>query len=698
MKPLAGRIRDDVRTKYFALKGGLKLEDPPLTMPDGALLVGDNYECLPRGGYRRISGYERYDGQDSPSDASYWVLNFDAGTAAISAGDIVDGGTSGASGEALIDAVVTSGSYAGTDAAGYLVLTAVTGTFQDNEALRVSAVTRATANGTATENGAATDADDALWSQDAIETQRAKIAAIPGSGQVRGVAVYSGNIYGFRDNAGGTAVDMYKATSAGWALQDLGYRVSFTTGTAEMVDGGTLTQGANTATILRVALQSGSWAGGDAAGYIIIDAAGSPGAFAAGLATDGATGSCTLSGAEVAQTLPAGGRYEFVVHNFYATSSGKRLYGVNGVGMAFEWDGTAFVPIPTGAEAVSQYPSHITEHRGHLFLGYDVGSIQHSAPGQPYNFTAGAGAAEIGLSGEFVGFKSQTGGTLAIFGRNLTKILYGADSTDWDLKTLSGAAGAIEWTIQDMGRVRYLDDRGLTSLEAVQAFGDFNAAVFSQDIERLLNQKRGTAVASLAVKDKSQYRLFFSDGSGIILTFNGEKIAGFTRFSYDDAVVCIGAGEDASGNEIMFFGASDGMVYQIDAGTSFDGGAVTATLQLNYSHLGSPSYNKKFRKVSLEVEAANDTVLSFQALYNYGSSEVPAGINDEETAEGSGSYWDGVIWNQFTWASDAVAVLEGPLDGEAVNISLRIASTSTYVAPHTVYGIIYHYSMRRMVR
>ena len=133
----ARRPNNKVETKYFALKGGLNLVDAPITMPPGMILSGINYELLSRDGYRRVDGYERFDGQSSPSDASYWILNFDAGTDIISEGDQVDGLASGASGEALIDAVVTLGSYGGNDAAGYLVLTGITGNFQNNEALQL---------------------------------------------------------------------------------------------------------------------------------------------------------------------------------------------------------------------------------------------------------------------------------------------------------------------------------------------------------------------------------------------------------------------------------------------------------------------------------------------------------------------------------------------------------------------------------
>ncbi len=126
------------KTKFYALQGGLNLVTPAIRTPPGHLIEAVNYEPVERG-YRRFGGFERYDGQPAPSDASYWILEFDVGTEAIVEGDIISGATSEAYGEALVDAVVESGSFAGDDADGYLVLTNVNGTFVDNETLQLNA-------------------------------------------------------------------------------------------------------------------------------------------------------------------------------------------------------------------------------------------------------------------------------------------------------------------------------------------------------------------------------------------------------------------------------------------------------------------------------------------------------------------------------------------------------------------------------
>lgn len=124
-----------VKTPYFSFDGGLNLVDPPLLTKDGMLLGVSNYELLVRGGYRRIDGIERYDGHSSPSEQGYWILNFDTG-AIVEPGveSIATGGTSGATGAVGLVSL-TSGTWAGGDAAGFLVLFNVSGTFQDNEPL-----------------------------------------------------------------------------------------------------------------------------------------------------------------------------------------------------------------------------------------------------------------------------------------------------------------------------------------------------------------------------------------------------------------------------------------------------------------------------------------------------------------------------------------------------------------------------------
>jgi len=132
---LARKPRGNVDTKSFPLRGGLNLVDAPLTIPNGMCLSAINYELLTTDGYKRIDGFERFDGQDSPSEESYWILNFTAGSIIEPEVDaIAYGAASGAAGKVGL-VVITSGTWAGNDAAGYLVLFNVVGSFTDTETI-----------------------------------------------------------------------------------------------------------------------------------------------------------------------------------------------------------------------------------------------------------------------------------------------------------------------------------------------------------------------------------------------------------------------------------------------------------------------------------------------------------------------------------------------------------------------------------
>ncbi|RLD03435.1 MAG: hypothetical protein DRI65_12905 [Chloroflexota bacterium] len=565
-------------------------------------------------------------------------------------------------------------------------------------------IATAIADGVNIERGADTPANDSTYAQDAIETQRdsiLKVGASDGSGLVRGVHVFQGDAYAFRNNTLGTECLMWKSTTDGWVQQDLGNRVSFTLGTTEFLEGETLTQSGTTSIINRVIVQSGTWAGNDAAGYLIIgDITSSP--YAVGVATS-ASGSATLSGAETANTLQPGGRFEFENYNFYGTTFTKRMYGVDGVGTAFEWDGSTFVPFFTGN--IIDAPIHLAVNEYHLQLVFANGSLQNSSTGLPYLW-AGLGAAEIGCGDDIIGLKKEVGVALAIVCRNRTLELQGknTDAQPWDLKTISEESGGIEWTVQRIGKTRFLDDRGFTELRAVQAYGDFDSSTYSQLIEPLIQAKKESAVSSIIVKSKNQLRTFFNDGTGIIATFNDNKLAGFTTIRYINAggtsipVRCTANGESNSGSEIMFFGSDDGYVYQMDKGPSFDGGAVDATFVLVYNNLKTPSYDKQFKKVVIEADGSSGTSIEYNVLLDYSSGRAPAGITLQETLAAGGAYWNDAVWNAFNWAAEDVTQIEGNIDGVGRNIGLQISSSGTYVEPHTLYGVTYHYIKRKLVR
>ena len=58
----------------IALKGGLDLTTPRMLVEPGRLVHCLNYECVDTDGYKKIDGFERYDGGPTPSVMGYWNI------------------------------------------------------------------------------------------------------------------------------------------------------------------------------------------------------------------------------------------------------------------------------------------------------------------------------------------------------------------------------------------------------------------------------------------------------------------------------------------------------------------------------------------------------------------------------------------------------------------------------------------------
>ncbi len=126
---------EHVRAVEFALRGGEDLVTPAMSIHDGMLIYSNNYEAAKGGGYARIEGYERFSGRAKPSEVVIYGIPFDAGSVEPVAGGTVVGGTSNARG--IVSGVeLLSGSWVGSDAAGYISVRIVNGgVFIDNEDL-----------------------------------------------------------------------------------------------------------------------------------------------------------------------------------------------------------------------------------------------------------------------------------------------------------------------------------------------------------------------------------------------------------------------------------------------------------------------------------------------------------------------------------------------------------------------------------
>lgn len=774
-----------IKTEVFGLGGGLDLVSPALSLAPGMLIDSVNLEPDIYGGYRRMYGFERYDGHTSPSAADYYIFGCTI-SATIAAGDTITGGTSAKTAVVLVAASATDT---------FLVVTRVSGTFTVGEDLKVGGVTKAV-YASAILNGGSTPALHATYKNLTADNYRASIAAPTGSGAIRGVWYYNGDIYCFRDNAGATACGMWKATTSGWTAVTLGRELLFaaltktvtmtiaapgvvtwtghgltngvavvfsTTGalptglvagtiyyvvnaaagtfevaatiggasittsgsqsgthtatspSVEVTDGVTVTgkvSGA-TAVVRRSLLRTGTWTT-TPVGSLVFAAV--TGAFQSGeMLTVGGIATVQTTTADTAIVLSPGGRYEFINANFAGTTDTFRMYGVDGVNLMFEFDGTYYVPIRTGISPDT--PKFIAFWKNMLICAIKS-SVQVSGIGDPFSWTALTGAAELAIGDVVSGLLPQTGnasvGAMIIYtagNTNKTYILYGNDTSDFNLMLQSPDSGAQAYTCQNIGYGFALDTKGVVSIQTTLNFGNFIKSTLTRKIQPIIDAKRGLAKASCIVRSTNQYRIFFSDGTGIILYMqsteetstpqDGSIVGGIMYFDYTAIeMYCntVVSYVDSAGLEHIMAGGSNGMVYELDKGTSHDGEAIKSRMFLAFNSNKTPRNIKRYRRTVFQVTCKNTAHVNIGYELNYGSTETDSGYRSAQTLIVGGSYWDIFIWDQFVWDSPYVTEYTIDTPGNGRNIGLLMYGETDEDEPYTIHSAIVSYMIGRLER
>jgi hypothetical protein len=519
--------------KYFPLGGGLDVVTPGLMAKPGTARASLNYES-DQTGYRRMFGFERYDGQQSPTDAYDLAETVEEGVVA-------------------------------RDAA------------------------------------------------------RAAIAEVPGSGPVRGVHYYDGDLYAWRDSEDGSAGVMWMATPSGWTSISSGF--------------------------------------------------------------------------------PPEGYYEVGNFNFYGSSNRVRMYGINGVGQGFEYDGITVTFIATGMDP--DIPIKLTAHKRHLFFAFAGGSVQHSSIGDPLDWNPITGAAEIAVGDEITDLIPAAPANMVIMARNSVQILYGNDATDWQLEALTSEAGALPYTAEKMGPVIYMDNRGVRSLDTTPSFGNFTLGTMTQLIAPLIRTRLASGdlpVAACRVRARDLYRLFFKGGEGISVYMGKKMPETMPIYLGGIDLTCITSVETVDGSEKIWFGADNGFVYQMDKGRSYDGQPVQYYLRLPFNHMGGPNLTKRWHKVALEYDAASSISLSLSGEVDNAEAEEPVLAEQILLGEGGGGFWDAVNWDQFYWSAPVDGEATAYIDALGKNLSLLFGGEEADEEPHILQGLTLYYTVRGALR
>ena len=563
------------------------------------------------------------------------------------------------------------------------------------------------------------------------EERRAKIKAVPGIGPVRGVWVYNGDVYGFRDQFDGTA-GMFKATLGGWESQNFGEMLPFSLGETEFVAGEYVAGVTSSASgrIERVIVREGVW-DGTASGYLIVSHI--TGSFVSGESIISNSGSASGQPTQPI-TILGGGRYDFTNHNFYGATDRARMYFCSGADTAYEWNGAVLTPIHTGVSSGEEAlgviyllapeapvaagetilaadgstlimsaqfdaPTFVTHFINHLFLGFSSGTLINSSLGEPLEYTTATGAGEIAFGQPITGLLTAASTSLVVFAQNRIDYIVGTDSASFELRPVSDVAGAQPYTVQQLDTPVYLDDSGLRQMPTTPAFGDWRMGSMTPLIESLIRQKRDTniqPVGSIIIKGKDQYRLFWADGSGLTV-YVGRKTPEPLPFKLPVLPYCACNGEVEIGQgDRLFVGTQDGFVYEMSRGTSFDGEPITSYIRLPFTAAGSPAQHTRWTKATFELDTPDSITMGVAFHIDYargiGGEKTDVEVSAGTTIITTGDY------SEIDWTRPVEGRLEYHLSGIGPNIAATLVHSANDKRPHTISSQTYNFSRRGLKR
>ncbi len=536
-----------------------------------------------------------------------------------------------------------------------------------------------------------TDREEALLTADIDVAELLAVSEVPGTGPVRGIGELNGVVYAIRDfdaaehgAAYAPYAAVWRSTNDGWVLASHRFTLDFRNGSKADGEPTTLPSFPgfhNT----RVVTRGGSWEAGTATGVILtefvlglgddyIETSSVNAAFTAGTATFVIDVDQSLSYLERLMLPKAGGRWEFIRHNFFGQSETESLYGASGAGPAMQIDqsGTVII-IPTGIVADRDTPQHIAAFKNHLFLGVRS-SILGSAPGNPYRWTAIDGAFEAAMGDDVTGLMPQPGsssqGSMAVFTNEATEIIYGNSALDFALTNYNSRTGAIRHSVQRLDDTYSLDGRGVFALSTTLAHGNFRSNSITEHVHRWLESRLGFVIGSAIAHDIEQYRLYFATGEAMYLTIVNGKLLGAMPMEFSHTFHAVHRGSD--GVTYAAGTAENPHVFVLDSGYSFGGRGVDAEMKLSPLYHGLPRFTKQYRRAEIDVENGG-----------YDELEVVATVDGDVTVrhrtplETSRTFkWDmppetvGVKWDAGTQESKFPV----PLLGTGREIVLAISS------------------------
>ena len=354
----------------------------------------------------------------------------------------------------------------------------------------------------------------------------------------------------------------------------------------------------------------------------------------------------------------------------------------------------------TGTKGVK----YITIHDKHLIAAGvedNLSTIFYSATLDPTSFS-GTGSGSIVLEDQIEGIRGFRNELYIFCTNSIFKLININDSSNVAIVPVTKNVGCLSgYSIQEIGGdLIFLAPDGLRTVAGTARIGDIELGTVSKAIQPELNTLAQSIddfrITSVVIREKSQYRLFYTNLSTAAAGQRG--IIGTLRqngFEWSETqgleVTEIGSGFDSSGVEKYYHGNNTGYVYVHDSGNDFDGTAILArysTPDYDYGDLGTLK-TLHYLKVSASAEGIVEP--DVQVKFEYGNSDItqPTDLFDLGTINPP-SKFNSAVFNSNVFGGISSPMIRVPLQGSGTSNNFTVISNDTK-SPYRINGLYVDY-------
>lgn len=367
-------------------------------------------------------------------------------------------------------------------------------------------------------------------------------------------------------------------------------------------------------------------------------------------------------------------------------------------------DYSAATPVlPSDATIDEAFPFRSEIFNQRLHLAFPLGTLFISHPGDPFAYDPAVCAGGVFWMGSEMTDMVVSPSSLTVFmekGVDVIKV-GDADTAGFDeyKEQFSKTTGAYPNTAQRiLGKTLFCDDRGITYLEATDKYGDFDVANLSRKVQKTYQKNKDIIAGAIVDRDKSQYIVYFQDGTGIVLTvepdfYGNFSTKGISKFNLGMTVNTVWS--VVKEPKRLFTTTTDSYLrLQHRDACSFDGAAIISRFSSSFHGYGTNVGFKQFQRLLFELTATKGQTFSMRPIYDYSGTDIPKSVTYEsEPQPDDTALWGEGVWGTFVWGGvGAVNQEYSYITGIGTNMSVQFISNTKHHLPHVVHNMIVLYA------